>query len=123
MSAGNPLKAYHVQNDDEGLIVFAKHGVVARRIGANELNTDFDGVEYCRRAPWADQYADQGWVPTEVLISKGWWQSCSAFCGSTVKADSKDGEGASHEPVFDGRDVYCNQACKNRADSKQGGDV
>ena len=41
ITAVKPLKAYSVQ-DERGEVVFATSGIAARRIGANQLNTDFE---------------------------------------------------------------------------------
>lgn len=120
MSINKPLKAYHVQGEECGVIVFAKSNAAARRVGAAELNSEFESIEYCRRAQWADVYADRGWVPVEKMIEKGWWHECSN-CYSRVFSDSEDAEGVPHDPVFDGRDVYCSRSCKDQAESKQGG--
>ena len=65
-------KAYSVQGDEHGCVVFAEHNVVARREGANELNIEFGDVESCRRAPQFDQYADAGKVPVQALLDAGW---------------------------------------------------
>ena len=42
ITAVKPLKAYSVQDDERGEVVFATSGIAARRIGANQLNTDFE---------------------------------------------------------------------------------
>ena len=50
------LKAFQVSDewgDQGGVIVFAKHNVVARREGADELGIEFSHAS-CRRAHWAD---------------------------------------------------------------------
>lgn len=72
-----PRKAFVVSEDMEGrsVIVFAQHNVVARREGANELNTEFEYVE-CRRAPEFDSHAEKGFVPRSVLMGLGWWFTC-----------------------------------------------
>lgn len=122
-----PLKAYSVQDCEHGTVVFATSGIAARRIGANDLNTDFEAVESCTRLPWADEYASAGQVPPLVLIEHGWWFECS-HCGEKVCDDSshydhETDEDVPHEPVADGNWVYCTPACmaaelKERADQK-----
>lgn len=122
-----PIKAFSVQDEERGVVVFATSGIAARRIGANELNTDFEAIESCRRLPWADQYASAGSVPPLVLIDYGWWFECS-HCGVKVCSDSADydKEGDNdipHEPVAVGEAVYCKPECrdaelKERAEQK-----
>ena len=83
-----PLKAYSVQETCEGTggIVFAKHAVVARRVGASIYGDgDFSGVT-CRRAPWADEFADRGGVPASAAIWAGWWFECTG-CGRRIDED------------------------------------
>ncbi|PPQ35404.1 hypothetical protein SAMN06265338_1247 [Rhodoblastus acidophilus] len=87
--SGKRMKAYAVQEDCEGTggIVFAKHAIVARREGANEYNGgEFHGVT-CRRAKWADEFAETGIVPASVMIANGWWFECS-YCGQKIDEDS-----------------------------------
>lgn len=85
------LKAYEVREPDEGHceIVFAEKSVVARREGANELGCEFEEVESCTRAPWADQYAP-GPVPLHATLAHGWWHSCSG-CGCEFDAKGMRG--------------------------------
>lgn len=122
--AGQTLKAYVVQ-DDSGdgnvCLQFANRNVEARREGANEMDAEFGDVS-CRRAPWADSYAP-GPVPVQVCIEVGgWWQTCACGCGRKV---SNDGDGFNYDvdgddgalnpmaPIYVGRSVYWNQACKD----------
>lgn len=105
------LKAYSVQDEEHGVVVFASSGIAARRMGANELNTEFECIESCRRLPWADEYASAGTVPPLVLIDHGWWFECS-HCGVKVCSDSSTYDKESdkdipHEPVADGDFIYC----------------
>jgi hypothetical protein len=111
VAEGVSVKAYEVREPDEGhcVVVFATSGAEARRLGASELDTDFDGVESCRRAPQFDAYAEVGKVPPLALIEHGWWFECS-HCGHQVSSDGEDSEGSPLEPVADGDRVYCNQA-------------
>ncbi len=72
------LKAYNVQANEAGTVVFAAYSVVARREGANELNVDFEDIESCRRMPEVDHYVTQGFVPMRVLVEEhGWFAFCS----------------------------------------------
>lgn len=112
-----PLKAYSVQEEESGLIVFATSGIAARREGANELSVEFKDVISCNRAPWADQYAEQGWVPVKALLEQGWWQSCNG-CGCMVSADSTNYEDEPHEPVIEERGLYCSPSCKEAEEAE-----
>lgn len=105
------LRAYMVSDDEHSVIEFSKHAVAARRNGANELSTDFESVS-CKRAPYADPYAEQGWVPPQVLLANGWWMGCR-HCGNQVWEDGEDEDGNPAEPVFEGQGVYCDQGCKD----------
>lgn len=111
MTANKRIKAYSVQADEAGAIIFATSGIAARRMGANELDTDFEYILSCNRAPWADQYAEQGWVPVKALLEQGWWSSCTG-CGTWVSEDSEDFDGNPHDPVIEERGLYCSPACK-----------
>lgn len=116
-------KAFVVNTDcgDGGtVVVFAVTAVEARRVGAQQLDTDFEDVESCRRAPEFDRYVDMNRVPNEVLFEHGWWFECWG-CEQRI-SDSLVGEwryeGISREinlkPVFKGDTVYCCPACKAR---------
>lgn len=116
-NAEKALKAYSVQDEEHGVVVFATSGIAARRMGANELNTEFECIESCRRLPWADEYASAGTVPPLVLIDHGWWFECS-HCGVKVCSDSGDYDKDSdkdipHEPIADGDAVYCKPSCRD----------
>ena len=111
---GKPLKAYSVQGYEHGCIVFASNSATARRNGAGELGCDWEDIESCRRAPWADSYAQDRRVPPLVMIEQGWWFEC-CHCGCKVSDDSyhddDEGNEIQHEPVADGQLVYCTPAC------------
>lgn len=49
-------KAYQVDADEQSVIVFEHTNVAARRIGANRMDTEFEYIERCRRAPHFDEY-------------------------------------------------------------------
>lgn len=112
-----PMKAYQVREDSEGrfVIAFATNGATARREGASELHTDFEGIESCRRAPQFDRYAP-GPVPTSALLADGWWFECQ-HCGITFNAEGRYGEEAGSrddefQPIEDGKANYCSPTCK-----------
>lgn len=70
-------KAYQVDVEGSSVVVFAHTNVVARRIGSERLDTDFEYVESCRRAPHFDQYHWAEKVPPEALLEAGWFMECS----------------------------------------------
>lgn len=96
-------KAYSVQGDEHGVVVFAGHSVVARREGANELNEEFGGVT-CKRAPEFDEYAAAGKVPVKAMLAAGWWWECQS-CGRHVYED----DCCIHDDV-----AYCCEACRDK---------
>lgn len=110
MMTRSKMKAYHVQADDSAVVEFSNTGVAARRQGANELGIDFEDVVFCERMPWADIYADQGYVPISELIDKGWWFECSG-CGQRVSAESTDYNDNPHELFYIDRHVYHSATC------------
>ncbi|WP_204352839.1 hypothetical protein [Salinicola peritrichatus] len=105
------LKAYHVQEDHEAhcCIVFATNSAAARRQGAGELGTEWEFVEFCRRAPWADQYAGRrGGVPDHALIDQGWRVPCNCGCDQVIYEDLIHDEEEDCDPVFVGNWTYYN---------------
>lgn len=119
--------AYVVRDNDEGgtVVVFAKSAVAARRIGARELDIDFESVESCRRAPEFDGYASAGTVPNNVLLDHGWWFECSG-CYRHISSDLdalyeyRDRiRSITLNPVFIGEIVYCCPSCKTRYEKEQ----
>jgi hypothetical protein len=109
-----PMKAYHVGEGTEGeqVIVFATSGAAARRKGGNELDMEFQEVEFCRRASWADQYAGQAFIPAKAYHDAGWWLHCNN-CDNQLYDDTEDDDGNPLEIVYDGRHAYCDQGCKD----------
>ena len=117
------ILAFTVATDDpeESTIQFATTNVAARRQGADVIGTDF-GYVTCRRAPWADQYADQGSIPAKAYIDAGWWFGCG-HCGTRCDSDAThwdedSGEDVALNLVFDGPTVYCSAECKAKHDAE-----
>ncbi|UVL26769.1 hypothetical protein [Pseudomonas donghuensis] len=115
--APRKVLAYSVETNDpeESTIQFATSSAAARRQGADEIGADFGAVS-CRRAQWADQYAEQRFIPAEAYIDAGWWFDCN-HCGTRCDSDASrwDEETDTDIPldlVFDGRVVYCSADCK-----------
>jgi hypothetical protein len=113
---GKPLKAYSVQDGEHGCIVFASNSATARRNGASELGCDWEDIESCRRAAWADTYAQDRRVPPLVMIEHGWWFEC-CHCECHIDSDREayddDGEPRALDPVEDGNLVFCTPACRD----------
>ena len=111
-------KAFIVHDGDEKtVVVFATSGAAARRIGANEMDTDFESVESCRRAPHFDAFVSKGFVPAEELIEAGWRFECNG-CSGWVDRDrvEYDAEGDETDrkivPIFEDHGVWCSAECK-----------
>lgn len=110
------LKAFAVTEECEntGGIVFARHAVTARRLGASEYNGgEFEGVS-CRRAPWADEWADkQEDVPVQLMIAHGWHFECCG-CGHRIDEDYLHENDLLIADVIGTQrsSVFCNEICK-----------
>ena len=79
------MKAFAVTEecDNNGSIMFAATNIEARRRGADRYNDgELRGIS-CRRAPWADRFAESGKVPAKVMIAHGWHFDCCG-CGATI---------------------------------------
>lgn len=119
-SSTNPaptVKAFAVTEhcENTGGIIFAAHNIVARRLGANE-HADGD-ISYvtCKRAPWADCFADTGRVPAGVMVDNGWHFECSG-CGRTIDSDIFWERDMLPSDIIgdDGTSVYCDAVCEAR---------
>lgn len=112
-----PVKAYTVATDDpeESTIQFATTNVAARRQGADAIGADFTWVS-CKRAPWADQYAES-YIPAKAYIENGWQISCTN-CSRMVSDEHHALDENCEEtddlltPIFDGQCVFCDAGCK-----------
>lgn len=83
--AGRKAFAVLEEYENTGSIIFAKSNVEARRLGANEHACgDFSAVS-CRRAPWADKYANEA-LPVSVMVEHGWHFECGC-CGRRIDSD------------------------------------
>lgn len=107
------LKAFAVTEQDEntGAIYFAKHDIVAKRLGAAEFaDGDMSYVD-CRRAPWADAYAGRA-VPARVMIANGWHFECCG-CGARIDEDFLDEHGLPIDGVLGTQNglVFCCSRC------------
>ena len=113
--APKPLLAYSVTEEFEGTggIVFARSAIAARRIGAERYaDGEFENAQ-CRRAPYADEYAESGVVPASRLIAEGWHFECSG-CSRTIDNDYLWERDIDPSDVVGTQDssVYCNELCE-----------
>lgn len=110
-----PLLAYAVLENDEntGGIVFARHAITAHRIGADQYADGEFGYVSCRRAKWADEYAETGIVPASVMVWHGWHFECS-YCGRRIEEDRPAHKKWTPDFVIgngNGGMVFCDRAC------------
>lgn len=116
MANEKKVVAWQVTDPHEGnaTIAFHHHGLAARRIGADDLDMESEGME-CKRAPEYNKFAEAGVVPTIALLENGWWFECH-HCGNRVE---EDGENSLRTVVIDGhRTVYCDKSCKDAKDTE-----
>lgn len=100
-------------DEGSGGIIFARHAITARRLGANKYADGEFGYVNCRRAPWADRYADTRDVPISVMVEAGWHFECGG-CGARIDSDMlwerdlepEDLIGTQHSVA------YCNAVCE-----------
>lgn len=116
-SVAKPLLAYAVLETDEntGGIVFARHAITARRIGADQYADGEFSYVSCRRAKWADRYGDTGIVPASVMVWHGWHFECS-YCGSKIDGGDDFWPHKKWTPDFvigngNGGMVFCDRSC------------
>ena len=111
------LKAYHVGEGSEGeqVVTFATSSAQARREGGNELDLTFEEVSFCRRAPWADEFAGQPFIPAKAYHDQGWWLYCNN-CETQLYEDAEDDDRNPLQIVYAGRHAYCDQDCKDSRD-------
>lgn len=92
-------------------VVFHRHALAARRIGAERLNIDYEDADQ-RRAPKYDQYADRCRVPVSVLIDDGWFFECYHCC-SRIHHDEEEINIA--DVIIEDDEsckIYCSAECK-----------
>jgi len=103
------------EEDYNAVVVFHKHGMAARRIGAQALDQEFDYVT-CGRAKQYDVHAEKGWVPPSVLIGDGWQMGCWG-CNDTVSEYGMDRDGNEWDltAIIDvgPEKFYCSKGCKD----------
>lgn len=110
------LKAYSVleNNENTGAIYFAEHAIVARRLGANDYADGDLSYVTCRRAPWADEWANKDEdVPARIMIANGWHFECCG-CGARVDEDYLYDEDLPLNGVIGTQRsrVFCSEICE-----------
>lgn len=115
------MKAFAVLEDCEntGAILFARHDIVAKRQGANEYAEGDISAVTCRRAPWADRYADKP-LPVWLMVAHRWHFECSG-CGRRIDEDSLIDAGLPLEGVMGTQysHAFCGKNCARRFYSLQ----
>jgi hypothetical protein len=100
----HPIRAWVVDDDEHSTLVFATSYPAARRLGAEDLEIDWDDVVDCRRCPEADDLPP-GTNLREWQLDHGWRFECSGpACYAHVYGDS-DGY------VIQNGEVFCSQKC------------
>lgn len=120
MAKSKQKRAYLAQydaGDREAGVYFAKTNIEARKAACVDLHGESQnlGGWSVVRAPWADKYVRQGWVPYLSLMGVGWWFECHG-CGHTISEDAMDDDvGDQHygpiDPFEIDRGIYCNHNC------------
>lgn len=109
------MKAFIVTEPEEdiGGVIFATSAIVARRVGANEWNDGEIGGMSCRRAAWADKYADTRIVPAADMIAEGWWFECT--CGHRINRSDLEDRGLPLSGVIGSQNsmIFCEKACQD----------
>ena len=116
---GEALKAFCVLEEMEntGGIVFARHAVTARRIGADQYADGEFGYVSCRRAKWADEYAETGIVPASEMVWHGWHFECH-YCGAHIDNGYRPYRTwTPHHVIGHGEGaVFCHRGCSTSAE-------
>jgi hypothetical protein len=79
------LRAYSVQADEKGCVVFAETRGQAKSAGVRELECEWTEIQTCKLAPQFNEYCP-GPVPVKALLEDGWYWEC-AGCGRLVTDD------------------------------------
>lgn len=94
------------------VIIFHHRRKKALEIGADQMGVGAEHLEVEHR-PGFDRYADQGYVPRDILLEQGWWFEC-CFCYRWIQRENEDIK----EVVIDGREIYCNETCRVKQAAK-----
>ncbi len=110
------LKAFAITEEMEGTggIYFAKYSITAKKSFCAEFDLELGEIS-CRRAPWADQYADTKSVPKMVMLEHGWWFYCD-YCECRItddRATYRGDEVITLDPVEAGGGIFCTPSCRD----------
>ena len=86
-------------------VVFAISTNQAREMLSALVCSSPDGSAECKRAPWADQYAQPGRIPWSVRVEHGLSVRCF-YCRKMITAVDK--------MVVSGSEVFCTSACEEK---------
>lgn len=117
MSMKKPKVAYQVSDGEEStVLVFATSSAAARRLGAQEMDTEWEYVDSCTRVPWADEYRQHArGVPKTAFLARGWWFECEA-CGRRIDDDGVETDDEDpvdvRVPVELNGHLYCDPICR-----------
>ncbi|WAT32242.1 hypothetical protein [Pseudomonas sp. GXZC] len=84
-------------------VVFAISTSQAREILSALICSSSDAPVECKRAPWADEYAQSGRIPLLAKVEHGIKAHCS-LCAEVITDVA--------EVVIDGSDAFCRSACE-----------
>ena len=111
------MKAFTIQAEEFGEVVFAEHRITASAQFCKEYGEDLGSIS-AKRAKQFDQYAP-GPVPVSALLENGWHFECEG-CGSMFNKDEyiygrtdEDGNDMDEEinaQVWKGS-PFCSDAC------------
>ena len=111
------MKCFHVEETDgeHQQIVFAESrskAIISSE--AYEWSGRYIEVRAIRK-PDYDKYAEQGYVPKQVLLNDGWWFECHGRreIGRCCKPLTND-----DNPIVVNEHVYCSSDCLNNAGSE-----
>ena len=111
------MKCYHTFDKDgehQELVFAQKRSDAILKSEAYQWEGDYIGVRTTRK-PEYDKYAEQGYVPKQVLLSDGWWFECygrkaiGRCCKPLTIEDS---------PIVVNEHVYCGKECLDNAGSE-----
>ncbi|MEK5395965.1 hypothetical protein [Paenibacillus sp. FSL K6-2859] len=104
------LKCYLVQDrsgEHQQLVFAEKRSIAIVESEAYEWEGYYTEIR-ATREPAFDVYAEQGYVPKEVLVANGWWFECYGWNERGYRCCVRLCE--EDKPLIIGDKVYCNEA-------------
>lgn len=107
-----PVVAWRAADDDHAIILFSPHAPNAEQIGEATYYEVQLGRKnaHVERAPELDQYAEEGQVPPQTLLDKGYWIPCQ-YCGCRLPRDPAVRPGPI---VIEGFKAWCDAKCRGQ---------